>query len=171
MTAVTLVVVSPQAVADYPAYVLGVAGPDSVGVHPEEMVNWRGASVRLGLGTWFLAVGTIATLGAVALSWWRTPRWRLAAAAAFIATPLVIPHANQHEAILAMIGVLIAVSAVPRLRMPLVSGALALHALLWTGPLLDGQASGALLFAAELVALLVVVALSLERQPTPDGRA
>ena len=167
LTAVTFVVVSPQAVADYPAYVLGVAGPNSVGVHPEEMVNWRGAGVRLGLGTWFLALGTIGTLGAVALSWWRTPRWRLAAASAFIATPLVIPHANQHEAILAIVGVLIAITAVPKLRVPLVTGALVLHAMLWVGPLLDGQASGAMLFAAELVALAVVVALSLERQPTP----
>ena len=150
-------VVSPQALFDYPAHLLGVAGPGSLGVHPEEMINWRGAAERLGWGPVFVLVGSVATLALVAGTWWRSRSRGLGAAAAFLATPLVIPHANQHEAILGALGIVLLVSAVPHRRLWLVAAAICLHALLWSGPLLDPQTAAWLLFLA-LAAWLGVVA-------------
>jgi hypothetical protein len=150
------IVVSPQAVLDYPAHLLGVAGVDALGVHPEEMINWRGAAQRLGAGGWLVAAGTVVTLGAVALAWMRSDDTRLAAASAFIATPLVIPHANQHEAILAGLGVVLALSAIRERRALLAAGAIGLQAALWIGPALDAEASAWVLFAALLACLTAV---------------
>jgi alpha-1,2-mannosyltransferase len=170
LTLLSVVVVSPQALVDYPTHLLGVAEPDAVGVHPEEMINWRGAAERLGAGGWLVIVGTLGTLGLVAAVWIRTRSRSLGAAAAFLATPLVIPHANQHEAVLASVGVLLAIAAAQRLRTPLTAAAIGVHAVLWTGPLLDAATSAWLLFAAQLAWLSAVVWLAYFRPvPVPLG--
>jgi hypothetical protein len=166
-----VLVVSPQALFDYPTHLLGVAGEDALGVHVGEMMNWRGVAERLGAGGWLVAAGTVATLGAVGLAWWRNPTVRIGAATAFLATPLVIPHANQHEAILAEIGVLLAIAGLPSMRTALGMAAIATHAALWlTGPILQaqsGEASAWLLFAATAGWLGAVVWLG-SRQPAAD---
>lgn len=157
-------VVSPRAVADYPAYLLNLAGSgDTAGVHVEEMINWRGAAARLGADPLLAAGGIVLTLVAMAIAWWwarPSPRgMALGAAAAFVATPLVIPHANQHEAIVATLGLLIAIAALEELRVRLAIGAVGLQALLWVGPLLDGEQSAWLLFVALLACLVVLLVL------------
>jgi hypothetical protein len=157
-----VLVVSPRAVIDYPAHLLGVAAPDALGVHPEEMVNWRGAAARLGAGPWLFVIGTLATVAVVAGSWAAGAGRQLAAACAFIATPLLLPHANQHEAILAGLGVLLAIGAAGAWRRGLVVGAVATHAVLWAGPAMPAQASAWMLFAAQL-AWLVIVAVTAVR--------
>jgi hypothetical protein len=154
------VIVSPQALIDYPGYLVGVAGDNSVGVHPEEMVNWRGAAQRLDVGLWFVIGGSLITLALVALAWMRTQSRHLGAAAAFIATPLVVPHANQHLFVLASIGILLAVIAVPELRRRLATVAIVLHLVAWGGVALDGQMGAWLLFGLELGWLVVVVWIS-----------
>lgn len=151
------VVVSPQALIDYPGHLVGVAGADAVGVHPEEMVNWRGAAQRLDLGLWFVIGGTAITLALVAIAWMRSHSRHLGAAAAFIATPLVVPHANQHLFAAATIGILLAVIAVPELRGRLAAVAIVLHLVAWGGVALSGQAGAWLLFGLELGWLLLVV--------------
>lgn len=83
----------------------------------------------------------------------------LGAAAAFVATPLVIPHANQHEAIVATLGLLIAIAALEELRVRLAIAGIGLQALLWVGPLLSGEAAAWLLFVAMLACLVVLLAL------------
>jgi hypothetical protein len=153
-------VVSPQAVIDYPGHLLGVVGRDAVGVHPEEMVNWRGAAERLDLGTWFTSGGSLATLAVVAFVWMRSQSRHLGAAAAFIATPLVLPHANQHEFVLATLGILLAVAAVPELRRRLATVAVVLHPVVWGGVVLSGQMAAWLLFGVQLGWLLLVVWMS-----------
>jgi glycosyl transferase family 87 len=161
-----LVVVSPKAVADYPSYLLNLAGRDNTfGIHVEQMINWRGAAARLGLADSPLgAVGTLLTLALVTLGWWwardssRGPA--LGAAIAFVATPLVIPHANQHEAVLASLGILVAVAAIEELRSWLAGAAIGLQALLWVGPVVPGEASGWLLFAALIGCLLALAWLA-----------
>jgi hypothetical protein len=150
-------VVSPQALLDYPGYLLGVAADNAVGVHPDEMVNWRGAAERLDLGLWFLIGGSLVTLALVAVAWMRSRSHHLGAAAAFIATPLVVPHANQHLFVLATIGILLAVVAVPELRQRLATLAILLHLIAWGGVALSGQLGGWLLFGLELGWLLLVV--------------
>jgi hypothetical protein len=150
-------VVSPQAVLDYPGHLLGVAGSNAVGVHPEEMVNWRGAAERVDLGPWFTIAGSLVTLALVAVAWTRSSSRHLGAAAAFIATPLVLPHANQHEFVLASLGILLAVVAVPELRRRLATVAIVLHLVAWGGVALDGQMGAWLLFGLELGWLVVVV--------------
>lgn len=154
---ISLLVVSPQALADYPAHLLGVAAPDAIGVHPEEMINWRGVAARLQLGDWLPWLGTALTLALVALAWWRNRSRAFAAGVAFLATPLVIPHANQHEAILAGLGVLLVIAAFPAHRPLLAAGAIATHAVLWAGPVLAAQSaevSAWLLFGTVLAWLL-----------------
>ncbi|MDP9467534.1 MAG: DUF2029 domain-containing protein [Chloroflexota bacterium] len=159
--AMTAFVVSPQALADYPAHLGGVVGADAIGVHPAEMVNWRGAAARLGIGTWLVIAGSLLTLAVVAIVWVTTTSRHLAAAAAFLATPLVIPHANQHEFVLAALGILLAVGAVVELRTRLAMWAVGLHPLLWAGVVLDAQAAAWMLFAVELAWLTVVLWLAL----------
>ena len=156
----SLVVVSPQALIDYPGHLVGVAGQDVAGVHVAEMVNWRGAAERLGGGPLLVIVGSVATLGLVALTWLRSRSRHLGAAAAFLATPLVIPHANQHEFVLATLGILLAVVAVDHLRSRLATLAVATHALLWAGVVADAEVGAWLLFSVELAWLLIVVWLS-----------
>jgi hypothetical protein len=158
-------VVSPQAMADYPAHLLGIAGGDAPGVHPAEMVNWRGVAERLHAGSWLAIGGSLATLAAVAVVWVRTPSRHLAAAAAFLATPLVLPHANQHEFVLAALGILLAVVAVPDLRRRLATVAIGLHAVVWAGVALEPQAAAWLLFGMELGWLMVVAWISVRREP------
>jgi len=168
-------VVSPKAVTDYPAYLLNLAGADTaIGVHVDEMINWRGAALRLGAqGSVLATVGVIATLVVAAAAWWwvrRSPRaGALAAAMSLVATPLVIPHANQHEAILAAVGILVAVTAFEELRTRLAVAAIALQGLLWIGPLLTGREAAWLLFVALLGCLAVLAALSW-RERTRDLR-
>ena len=161
------VVVSPQALLDYPGHLLGVAGGDALGVHPAEMVNWRGAAERLDAGSWLMIGGSLATLALVAVIWMRTSSRHLGAAAAFLATPLVLPHANQHEFVLASLGILLAVAAVPELRRTLGSIAVGVHALVWVGVALDAQAAAWLLFGVELCWLLVVAWMSGARVQRP----
>jgi hypothetical protein len=118
------------------------------------MINWRGVAVRLGAGGWLVAAGTILTLLLVGLTWWWSSSRRVSAAAAFLATPLVIPHANQHEFVLAALAALLVLGAVDGpMRRRLAAGAIGVHAVLWTGPVLDAQAAAWLLFAIQLVAL------------------
>jgi alpha-1,2-mannosyltransferase len=168
MGLVGAVIVSPQAVLDYPAHLLRVADPAAAGVHVDEMINWRGAAERLAAAGWLVVAGSLATLGLVGATWLLTSSRSLGAAAAFLATPLVIPHANQHEAVVAIVGVLLAVAAVPELRARLAAGAIALHAVLWVGPAIHAQDSAWLLFGAQLAWLGIVVALALrERQARP----
>jgi hypothetical protein len=163
----TAVVVSPQALIDYPQHLLGVAGGGSLGVHPDEMVNWRGAAQRLDLGLWFVIGGSLVTLALVALAWMRSQSRHLAAAAAFIATPLVVPHANQHAFVLATLGILLAVIAVPELRRRLATLAIGLHPVVWAGVALDAQTAAWLLFAVELGWLLIVLWMSGARCQRP----
>lgn len=159
-------VVSPQAILDYPPYLLGLLGEtDAVGVHVEEMINWRGAAVRLGMdGPLFLVAGMTLTLALLAAAWWwarSSPRCTsLGAAAALLATPLLIPHANQHEAILASVGVLLLVAELPELRVRLAAAAIGCQALLWVGPALSGEASAWLIFVLQLAWLVAIAALS-----------
>ena len=165
------VVVSPKAVIDYPSYLLDLARADSAaGVHVDQMINWRGAALRLGAADSLLVTaGVVATLGLTAAAWWwarRSPRAvALGAAISLVATPLVIPHANQHEAIVAMLGVLVAVAALEELRARLAAAAIALQGVLWIGPALTEQAAAWLLFGA-LLACLVVLALLAWRERT-----
>jgi hypothetical protein len=158
-------IVSPQAVADYPGHLLGVVSAGAVGVHPEEMINWRGVAERLGWGGWLVVAGTLATLAMVAATWWQGRSRSIAAAAAFLATPLVIPHANQHEAVLAGVGILLAVGAAPRLRPQLSAGAVGTHVILWSGPMLHAELAAGLLFAAQLIWLGIVVVLARSLRP------
>jgi hypothetical protein len=153
-------VVSPQALADYPAHLFGVAGGDALGVHPAEMVNWRGAAERLGAGSWLVIGGSLVTLAIVGLVWARSSSRHLGAAAAFLATPLALPHANQHEFVLATLGILLAVAAVPALRRRLATVAICLHPVVWAGVALDPEAAAWLLFAVELGWLLIVLWMS-----------
>lgn len=155
------IVVSPQAVVDYPAHLGGVLGTDALGVHPAEMVNWRGVAERLGSGDWLVMAGSLATLAVVGLVWLRTSSRSLAAAAAFLATPLVLPHANQHEFVLAALGIVLAIGATPALRIRLATLAVALHPVLWAGVALDARTAAWLLFAVEIGWLLVVLWLAL----------
>jgi MFS family permease len=168
-----LLVVSPQALRDYPAHLLGVAGPDALGVHVADMVNWRGVAERLGLGGLFVAAATVATLAAVAYGWWRHRSVAMGAAIAFLATPLVIPHANQHEAILAELGVVLAIAALPAIRRQLAIAAVATHAVLWTGPVLQaqsGEASAWLVFGAIAVWFALVIWLAGTSESVDRGR-
>lgn len=160
LVALSAAIVSPQAVIDYPAHLLGVAGADALGVHPAEMINWRGAAERLATGGWLVLAGSAITLAMVAGVWLRTSSRQLGAAAAFLATPLVIPHANQHEAVLAMLGVLLVIAAAGELRTRLVTAAVILHAVLWVGPVLSAEASAWLLFVSQLAWLGLVVWLA-----------
>jgi len=158
--ALSALVVSPQALQDYPAHLVSVAGQVAAGVHPAEMINWRGAAERLGVDGWFVIAGSAVTLAGVAVIWLRTRSRQLGAAAAFLATPVVIPHANQHEFILATVGILLAVAALPELRRRLATLAIALHPLLWAG-VADARLAAWLLFATELGWLAVVLWLTL----------
>ena len=159
--ALTALVVSPQALVDYPAHLGGVVAADALGVHPSEMVNWRGAAERLGAGGWLVTSGSVATLAVVAITWSRSASRHLAAAAAFLATPLVIPHANQHEFVLAALGILLALAAVPELRRRLAAGAVGLHPVLWAGVVVDARVAAWLLFAIQLAWLAVVLWVAL----------
>lgn len=167
--ALTALVVSPQALADYPRHLFGVAAQDGLGVHPAEMVNWRGAAERLGAGSWLVIAGSAVTLAVVALVWLRTSSRHLSAAAAFLATPLVVPHANQHEFVLASLGILLAVAAVPELRRRLGTVALTLHPVLWIGVVLEAETAAWLLFAVQLAWLGLVAWLSLRRVGKPGA--
>lgn len=165
LVALAAVLVSPKAVTDYPAYLLNISGAVTPGIHVEEMINWRGAAERLGAGgSPLAAAGTALTLAALAISWWwarRSPRaLALAAATAFVATPLVTPHANQHEVILASLGLLIAVAAVEELRQRLAAAVIGAQALLWMGPLLTNEASAWLLFGILIASFLLLMWLS-----------
>jgi len=162
---ITAVVVSPKAVSDYPAYLLNLGAGDTPGIHVEQMINWRGAAARLGVtDSPFAAAGVGLTLGIVAFCWWlarRSPRAAaLGAAVAFVATPLVVPHANQHEAILATLGMLVAIAAVEELRLALATAAIGAQALLWVGPIISAEASGWLLFSLLIACLLLLTWLS-----------
>src|SRR6266540_536206 len=134
LIALSAVVVSPQALIDYPAHLLGVAGADALGVHPAEMINWRGAAERLGADERLVIAGSALTLGLVLAAWLWTSSRQLGAAAAFLATPLLTLHANQHEAVLSMLGVLLVIGAAGELRTWLVTAAVGMHAVLWLGP-------------------------------------
>jgi hypothetical protein len=104
--------------------------------------------------------GSAVTLAVVALVWQRTSSRHLGAAAAFLATPLVVPHANQHEFVLATLGILLAIAAAPELRRQLATLAVALHPVLWIGVVADAEAAAWLLFAVELAWLVLVAWLA-----------
>jgi alpha-1,2-mannosyltransferase len=163
------VVVSPQALVDYPGHVLGVAGSDALGVHPAEMINWRGVAARLDQGWWLIVAGSLGTLALLGLVWIRTGSRPLAAGAAFLATPLVLPHANQHEFVLAALGILLVVAAVPELRGRLAALAVVLHAVVWGGVALEPRAAAWLLFGVEVAWLLVAAWISGARTQRPGA--
>lgn len=164
LVGISFIVVGPTGTIKYPGYLLGIAGPDVVGVHVDEMVNWRGAADRLGAGAALLVAGSLLTIAVVAYAWLRTDDRRLIAATSFVATPLVIPHANQHEVVLAAVGILLIVSAVVGpLRARLVAGAICTHLVLWAGPVLPAQASAWLLFMVQVAWLVVAVWLARQR--------
>jgi hypothetical protein len=126
------------------------------------MLNWRGAAERLGAGAWLQWVGTAATLAVVAYAWVKTRERRIGAATAFLATPLVIPHANQHEAILGALGVLMILTVVRDRRWA--GAAVGLHALLLLlGPVTPAEASAWLLFATLLAWLGAAAWLAAQR--------
>ena len=167
LVAIALVIVGPRAVLDYPAYLLSAGSDTALGIHPEQMINWRGAADRVGggaIGSAVLVMGTIVTLAFVGAVWTWTSRSHraipLAIAATFLATPLVIPHANQHEAMLAELGVLVLLAGVPPARPALVPAAIGFHSVLWLGPALSAEASGWLLFGSQLAWLVVVAAVA-----------
>ena len=160
LLALSAVIVSPQALVGYPAHLFGMAGGPSLGVHSTEMVNWRGAGDRLALGAWFVVAGSLASLAIVAIAWRRGSSRHLGAAAAFLATPLVLPHANQHEFVLAALGVVLAVTAVPSMRRRLGSVAIGLHAVVWGGVALQPEEAAWLLFLVQLGWLLTVAWMS-----------
>lgn len=153
----SVVSVSPEALVAYPAHLLGVAGGDALGVHPAEMVNWRGAAERLNAGGWLVIVGTVATLAMLAFVWRCSPSRYLAAGAAFLATPLVLPHANQHEFVVATLGIVLVVAAVPSLRPRLATLGVVMHPVVWAGIALPAQAGAWLLFGVELLWLGIIV--------------
>jgi hypothetical protein len=163
LIALSAVAVSPQALIDYPSHLLAVVSADALGVHPAEMINWRGVATRLGADQWVVIAGSAITIGLVVAVWLRTSSRQLGAAAAFLATPLVTTHANQHEAVLASLGVLLVIGATSELRTTLVAAALVLHAVLWLGPVVTSEASAWLLFGAQLGWLVVVVLLARRR--------
>jgi alpha-1,2-mannosyltransferase len=167
MVALSALVVSPKALLGYPAHLLGVAAPDALGVHVDEMVNWRGAAARLGTGPWLFLVGTLVTVVVVALTWAAARSRALAAAAAFIATPLILPHANQHEAILAGLGVVLAIGAAGSVRKRIATAGVITHAVLWVGPAMAAVASAWMLFAAMLAWLAVVAWLARREAVSP----
>jgi hypothetical protein len=166
LAGVSLIVVGPTALADYPGHLLAVAGQDAVGVHPEQMVNWRGAAARIGAGDWLTWMGTAVTLLGVGYAWLRTRARALGAAAAFFATPLVIPHANQHEVILGALGLLLLITATrgTATGSRLAVAAIGLHAVLWVGAVLSDEASAWLLFAILLGCLAATAYLAGRRE-------
>jgi hypothetical protein len=159
-------VASPGAVLDYPGYLFGsVADSNAAGVHVEQMMNWRGAASRLGIdGIATTAVGTLVTLGILGAAWWwarSSPRApAIGAASALAATPLVITHANQHEAILVALSVVIAVGAFEELRPTLVRAAIGAHSFLWLGAILPAELGGWALFVVALGWLVVLAVLA-----------
>lgn len=172
LLAATALVIGPEALLAYPGHALGELGAaDAAGIEPAHMVNWRAVATWVGgePGVALWVVGTLATLGSVAVAWWRSG-WRgpLVSAAALVATPLVIPHANEHEAVLGIVAWMVLASRPgwrPRWLVPL---AVALHAVLWLGLPLWGTGAAQLAFGALLVSLAAVVALALG-QPQLDG--
>jgi hypothetical protein len=156
-------------VLDYPGYLLGsVADSNAAGVHVEQMMNWRGVAARLGIdGIATTAVGALVTLGILGAAWWwarSSPRASaIGAASALAATPLVITHANQHEAILVALSVVIAVGAFEELRPTLARAAIGAHSFLWLGAILPAELGGWALFAVAL-GWLVVLALLARRE-------
>ena len=175
---ISALVVAPQAVLDYPSYLLGTAGdPNALGIHVEQMVNWRGAALRLGRGgSPLAAVGVTLTLLVLVAAWWwgrgsdrATP---LAAAAAFVATPLVHPACEpaRGDPRLARRAASL-VAALPELRGRLAVAAIGSQVVLWIGPVLDPQASAWLLFGMLLAWLCLIAALSWRegRRVLPSG--
>jgi hypothetical protein len=172
LAGLSLIVVGPTALADYPRHLLGVAAGEAVGVHPEQMVNWRGVAARTGAGEWLMWAGTAATLLGVAYAWLCTRDRALGAAAAFFATPLVLPHANQHEAILAALGMLLLVTATrgAAVGSRLAVAAIGLHAVGWAGVVLSDEASAWLLFGILLGGLAATAYLAGRPNLTGDDQ-
>ena len=171
LVALTVLVAGPQAVLAYPGYLMSVSTDPSFHTHPEQMISWGGTASRLGssgLAGALAVLGTAATLALVGLTWlwsrgsaYAAP---LAVAAAFLAAPLVIPYANQDEAILGELAVLVLLAGIPPLRRLLVPVALGFHAVLWAGLLLGATGGAWLLFGAQLAWLgLVVLVAARER--------
>jgi hypothetical protein len=159
---VSALFVTPGQLFAYPAYAFGEL-TDSVaaGIHVEQMVNWRAAGAWFGGGGSGLAVtiaGSLVTVLVVAIVWVRR-HVRLSLAAALIATPLLVPHANQHEATLAVVAwlVLLADQDVAWLGMI----GLALQVVSWSALIISPMASGQLFFAALIISLAVVGILAM----------
>ncbi len=136
---------------EYPRYVLGQFNdPDAAGIHVEEMVNWRALGSWIG-GTAGLVAAALGTAITLILTTWLWIRTRIASpllsmAAVMAATPLLIPHANQHEALLAVPAWLIVVGSafVPR-WVPFVG--ITLHLVGWAALPLWGIGGSRLMFA------------------------
>ena len=156
-------VIGVDAVVDYPAHALGQFQlADAAGIHPRLMINWRAAGAWVGGdgGTAVQWLGTATTLFAIAWVWQRTRADAyVAPAAALIATPLVVPHSNEHEAVLAVIAwLLLLIRPVPRPGW-VVPVAVTMHGCLWLGLPLWGEGAARLTFAALIVSLGVVILL------------
>ena len=137
-----------------------MAAPDALGVHPELMINWRGVAERLGGGAPLIVAATTATLAVVFLAWWKSRsrlhrrRGRLPGhAAGHDRTPTSTRRSWPSSGSLLLI-----VAAEGSLRVRLTVAAMATHAVLWVGPVLEAQsaeASAWLLFATILAWLIV----------------
>jgi hypothetical protein len=156
-------VIGGNAVVEFPAHALRqFQAADAAGIHPGLMINWRAAGAWVGGdgGTAVQWSGTAITLLAVAWVWQRTSAdVYFAPAAALVATPLVVPHSNEHEAALAVIAwLLLVIRPVPRPGwvVPLAVG---LHVCLWLGLPLWGEGAARLTFVGLLVSLGAVLVL------------
>jgi hypothetical protein len=161
MLGVTALLVTSQQLFVYPAYAFGeLTDAAAAGIHVEQMVNWRAAGAWFGGGGFGLAVtlgGSLVTVLVVATVWVRR-HVPLSVAAGLIATPLLIPHANQHEATLAVVAwlVLLADYDVAWLR----TVGLALQIVAWSALLMSPAASGQVVFAELGISLAVVAILA-----------
>lgn len=172
LVAVALVL-GVEPLAAYPPYAIGqLTGDEVAGIDPSHMVNWRAVAAWIGgpVGVAVAVVGTLGTLGLVVLAVRRAGIGSSHASPAVLAaTPLVIPHANEHEAVLGVLAWVILVSRVaPRPRWLAPTG-LALHAALWLGLPLWGTGAAQLSFAALMVTLAVGVLLASAQPQVSSG--
>ncbi len=162
MLAIAAIFVGPGQVLAYPSYALGQLGDsNAAGIDVEQMVNWRAAGVWVGsgaAGVTLVVAGSLTTTVAAIFVWLRgNPA--LGIATALVATPLLVPHANQHEAALAVVAWLVLLKAYPHERRLAAIG-LAMQVALWSAVVTSASVAGQLLFAFLLISLATVVILA-----------
>lgn len=171
LLAIPALVLGPETLLDYPGYAVSqLSDPNAAGIHPEQMINWRAAAIWTGLPGAAVLAATLLTLVAVAAIWLRAGSDSvLRSAAALLATPLVIPHANQHEALLGVVAWLLLVAGPGQRVGWLAPTAVAMHIALWLALPLWGDGAARLTMALLLVSLGIVGWLAW-RQPQ-DGNS